>query len=144
MKRTVLVALAFVCAAASAQTQNFSAEDLARRTIERRAVEAVIWGMPAVNYDLMLQEMLTKTPGKVNQMIYWGRPLDWRNQTLTPNPDTLYFMAFLNTKDVGPIVIDVPPAGADGSLNANIVNVWQQPLEDGGCWGSTRARAPSS
>jgi len=26
--------------------------------------------MPAVNYDLMLQEMLTKTAGKVNQMIY--------------------------------------------------------------------------
>jgi len=57
----------------------------------------------------MLQEMLTKTAGKVNQVIYWGRPLDWRNQTLTPNPDTLYLMAFLNTKDMGPIVIDVPP-----------------------------------
>ena len=28
--------------------------------------------------------------GKVNQVIYWGRPLDWQNQTLTPNPDTLY------------------------------------------------------
>jgi len=26
-----------------------SGGDLARRTIERRAVEAVIWGMPAVN-----------------------------------------------------------------------------------------------
>jgi len=48
---------------------------------------------------------------------------------LTPNPDTLYFMAFLNTKDAGPIVIEVPPAGADGSLNANFVNIWQQPLE---------------
>ena len=77
--------------------------------------------MPVVNYDLMLQEMLTKTAGKVNQMIYWGRPLDWRNQTLTPNPDTLYFMAFFNTGDVGPIVIEIPPAGADGALNANIV-----------------------
>ena len=87
------------------------AAELARRAIERRAVEAVIWGMPAVNYDLMLQEMLTKTTGKVNQMIYWGRPLDWKNQTLTPNPDTLYFMSFLNTKDVGPIVIEIPPAG---------------------------------
>jgi hypothetical protein len=118
-----------------ANTQTVSADELARRTIGRRAVEAVIWGMPAVNYDLMLQEMLTKTPGKVNQVIYWGRPLDWRNQTLTPNPDTLYFMAFLNTKDVGPIVIDVPPAGADGSMNANIVNVWQQPLEDAGLLG---------
>ena len=35
--------------------------------MERRAVEAVIWGMPAVNYDLMLQEMLNKTDGKVNR-----------------------------------------------------------------------------
>jgi hypothetical protein len=56
-----------------------------KRTIERRAVEAVKWGMSAVNYDLMLQEMLTKTAGKVNQVISWGRPLDWHNQTLTPN-----------------------------------------------------------
>ena len=31
----------------------------AERTLHRRAVEAVIWGMPAVNYDLMLQQMLT-------------------------------------------------------------------------------------
>ncbi len=124
------------CAAA----QDYSAEDLARRAIERRAVEAVIWGMPAVNYDLMLQEMLTKTAGKVNQVIYWGAPLDWRNQTLTPNPDTLYLMAFLNTKDVGPIVIDVPPASADGSLNANIVNIWQQPLEDAGLLGVDKGK----
>lgn len=46
-----------------------------RAAIERRAVEAVIWGMPAVNYDLMLQEMLTKTDGEVNQVVYWSKPL---------------------------------------------------------------------
>jgi len=132
MKNATLSALVLICAAVSADAQNLSPDELTRRTIERRAVEAVIWGMPAVNYDLMLQEMLTKTPGKVNQVIYWGRPLDSKNQTLTPNPDTLYFMTFLNTKDVGPIVIDVPPAGEDGSLNANIVNIWQEPLEDAG------------
>jgi hypothetical protein len=145
MKRTVLAWLALLCVTArdatwpaSVQAQQLSPEELARRTIERRAVEAVIWGMPAVNYDLMLQEMLTKTAGKVNEVIYWGQPLDWRNQTLTPNPDTLYLMAFLNTKDVGPIVIDVPPAGAEGSLNANIVNVWQMPLEDAGLLGADK------
>jgi hypothetical protein len=71
----------------------------------------------------------------VNQVIYWGKPLDWHNQTLTPNPDTLYLMTFLNTKDVGPIVIEIPPADANGSLNANIVNVWQAPLEDAGLLG---------
>jgi hypothetical protein len=122
------------------RAENFSADELQQRTIERRAVEAVIWGMPAINYDLMLQEMLTKTPGKVNQVIYWGKPLDWHNQTLTPNPDTLYFVTFMNTKDVGPIVIDVPGAGADGSLNANFVNVWQMPLEDAGLLGVDKGK----
>ena len=119
--------------AANGQTEaSFTADQLADKVLYRRAIEAAIWGMPAVNYDLMLQEMLTKTPGKVNEVIFWGKPLDWHNQTLTPNPDTLYFMTFLNTKDVGPIVIDIPPTDADGSLNANIVNVWQRPLEDAG------------
>ena len=32
-----------------------SPSDLAERTVHRRAVEAVIWGMPAVNCDLMFQ-----------------------------------------------------------------------------------------
>lgn len=129
-----LACLALAAAAFASPALAQSPADLARRALERRAVEAVIWGMPAVNYDLMRQEML-KTPGKMNQVIYWGKPLDWKNQTLTPNPDTLYFMTFLDTKDVGPMVIEIPPAGPDGSLNANIVNVWQQPLEDAGLLG---------
>jgi hypothetical protein len=115
--------------------KTLSADDLARRQVARRAIEAVIWGMPAVNTDLMRQEMLTKTPGKVNQVIYWGRPLDWHNQTLTPNPDAIYFMAFFDTKDVGPIVFDIPPGDANSSLNGNIVTVWQTSLEDVGLLG---------
>jgi hypothetical protein len=47
----------------------------------RHAVDAVIWGMPAVNYDLMLQQMLTKTKAEINQFVYWSRPVDWKNQT---------------------------------------------------------------
>ena len=135
MNKPMLFALAWVCAASSAHAQTYSADDLSRRNVERRAVEAVIWGMPAVNTDLMLQEMLTKTSGKMNQVIYWGRPLDWHNQTLTPNPDAIYFMAFFNTKDVGPIVFDIPPGDANGSLNGNIVTVWQTSLEDVGLLG---------
>ena len=113
--------------------------ELAQRTLQRRAVEAVIWGMPAVNYDLMLQEMLGKTTGKVGQVIYWGRPLDSKNQTLTPNPDALYFMTFFNTKD-GPIVLDLPPGDKNGSFNGNIVNVWQMPLEDAGLLGVDKGK----
>ena len=112
MKKLLISAITLVATISQASfAQTPTPEQLAQLAIERRAVEAAIWGMPVVNYDLMLQEMLTKTAGKVNQVIYWGRPLDWHNQTLTPNPDTLYFMAFFNTKDVGPIVIEIPPGG---------------------------------
>nr|WP_246091654.1 DUF1254 domain-containing protein [Rhizobium smilacinae] len=119
--------------------KDFSSSELASRAIERRAVEAVIWGIPAVNYDLMLQEMLSKTDGKVNQIVYWSRPLDWHNQTLTPNPDAIYLMVFTNTKDVGPIVIEVPPADG-GSINGNIVDTWQVPLEDVGPAGADQGK----
>src|SRR5215813_11381785 len=139
MQRTALAAVALICATASAQAQNVSAEELNNRAIYRRAVEAVIWGMPAVNYDLMLQEMLTKTSGKVGQVIYWGRPLDSKNQTLTPNPDALYFMSFFNTKD-GPVVLDLPAGDEKASFNGNIVTVWQMPLEDAGLLGYDKGK----
>jgi hypothetical protein len=121
------------------QVAQHATRQLQDSVVIHRAVEAVIWGMPAVNYDLMLQEMLTKTKGKVGEVIYWGRPLDWRNQTLTPNPDTLYFMVFFSTKD-GPIVLDLPPAHVNGSFNANIVTAWQMPLEDAGLLGVDKGK----
>jgi hypothetical protein len=131
--------LAGIGASSLALAEKYSADELNRRLVERRAVEAAIWGMPAVNYDLMLQEMLTKTDGKVGQVIYWGRPLDSKNQTLTPNPDALYFMTFFNTKD-GPVVLDLPPGDANGSFNANIVTIWQMPLEDAGLLGFDKGK----
>jgi hypothetical protein len=134
-----LLFVVFALGAISSAAHAFSPKELAQRTIERRAVEAVIWGIPAVNYDLMLQEMLTKTKGKVNQIVYWSRPLDWHNQTLTPNPDAIYLMTFTNTKDVGPVVIEVPPAEG-GSINGNIVNAWQMPLEDAGTSGADEGK----
>jgi hypothetical protein len=138
VKKAIVATLAMTLMAASASAQDAS-RDLARRNIERRAVEAVTWGMPAVNYDLMLQEMLTKTDGKVGQAIYWGRPLDWHNQTLTPNPDALYFMMFFDTRN-GPVVLDLPPGNKDGSFNGNIVTVWQMPLEDAGLLGADKGK----
>ena len=109
------------------------------RLIRNRGIEAVIWGMPAVNYDRMLQEMLAKTQARENEIVFWSRPVDWKNQTLTPNPDAIYLMTFVNTKEVGPVVIEIPPADG-GSLNGNIVTLWQMPLEDAGPSGADRGK----
>jgi hypothetical protein len=122
-----------VVAAPSANAQIFSTDDLARRTIERRAVEAVIWGTPVVNFDAMYQAMVrdAKAGEGSNKIVYWSRLFDWKNQTLTPNPDSIYFMAFFNTRDVGPVVIEIPPAD-EGSITGSIDDCWQTAIEDVG------------
>jgi hypothetical protein len=98
--------------------------------VERRAVEAVIWGMSAVNFDLLCQAMI-QAKGAFNQVVYWSRLPDWKNQTLTPNPDTIYLFPFFNTKDVGPMVLEIPPAD-EGSITGSIDDAWQAALEDVG------------
>ncbi|GEO37800.1 hypothetical protein SAE02_19480 [Skermanella aerolata] len=136
MRRCVLATLAFIVLAAPAHAQVSSGEDLDKRQIHRRAVEAVIWGMPAVNYDLMLQAAL-KAGAKENQIVYWSNFLDWKNQTLTPNPTTIYLMPFIDMKDVGPVVVEVPIADG-GSITGTIFDAWQVALEDVGPAGADK------
>jgi hypothetical protein len=105
----------------------------------RRAVAAVIWGMPAVNTDLMFRAMTQAVNGDWNQIVYWSRLLDWKNQTLTPNPDAIYIMAFFNTAQTGPMVLEIPAAG-EGSITGSIMDCWQTPLEDVGPAGADKGR----
>jgi len=107
-----------------------TSQEIAQRTIHRRAVEAVNWGMPAVNFDLMYQAMV-KLGGRENQIVYWSGLPDWKNQTLTPNPDSIYLMPFFSTKDLGPVVLEIPPADL-GSITGSIMDCWQTALEDVG------------
>jgi hypothetical protein len=116
---------------ASTSGSKSSAAELVDRAIQRRAVEAVIWGMPAVNGDLMFQAF-RNIGGDFNQVCYWSGLLDWKNQTLTPNPGVIYLMPFFNTKDAGPIVLEIPAAGDEGSITGNICDFWQCALEDVG------------
>ena len=72
----------------SRRFQSALGETPALAAVARRAVEAAIWGMPVVNYDLMLQEMLTKTTGQVNEVIFWGRCPDCTNNSNTTKKAT--------------------------------------------------------
>jgi hypothetical protein len=93
MRRRMALAVLLVGLAAVATVQaekpSFTPAQLAERALHRRAVEAVIWGMPAVNYERMLQAALANG-AKANQIVYWSRPVNWKNQTLTPNPAAPY------------------------------------------------------
>ena len=130
MKIIASSVLALSCLAAAAQAQSLSGDELERRRVERRAIEAVIWGMPAVNYERMLQAA-TANGAKANQVVYWSRPVNSKNQTLTPNPDTIYLNPFYDTTD-GPVVLEIPSAEGDASLTGSVDDAWQNALEDVG------------
>lgn len=106
--------------------------------IHRRAVEAVIWGIPAVNFDLMLQAAIANG-AQMNQIVYWSRPVNWKDQTLTPNPDTIYFNPFYDTSN-GPMVLEIPAATADSVIVGTIDASWQNALVDVGPEGADKGR----
>jgi hypothetical protein len=116
--------------AEEAEPMTYTPAQLEERTLHRRAIEAAIWGMPAVNYDAMYQALVRDAKGASNQIVYWSRLLDWKNQTLTPNPDAIYLMPFYDTTD-GPVVLEIPPAD-EGSITGSIDDAWQAALADVG------------
>src|SRR6478672_3821167 len=67
-----------------------SSTELAEGTIQRRAVEAVVWGMPLVNTDAMRQAFLRDVGAKYNDICYFSKPAEWRFQVTTPNASTHY------------------------------------------------------
>jgi hypothetical protein len=53
-----------IAQALPAQGTNLTPQDINSRLVHRRAFEAVVWGMPAANYQLMYQEMVDKVKTK--------------------------------------------------------------------------------
>ena len=88
----------------------------------------------------MLQAAINSAKSAPNQIVYWSRLFDWKNQTLTPNPDVIYVMPFFNTKDAGPMVLELPAASDDGSITGTIMDCWQAPLEDVGPAGADKGK----
>jgi hypothetical protein len=127
--KVTLFALALILASQTF-AESFSPEELNHRMIGRRAIETVIWGMPAVNFDRMLQAAI-QNGGAANQVIYWSRPVNSKDQTLTPNPDTIYFNPFYDTTN-GPMVLEIPPADGDLSITGSVDDAWQNALDDVG------------
>jgi len=137
VKRTVIF-VAVIMFVWRVNAADFSAEELNHRAIARRAVEAVIWGMPAVNYERMLQAAIDNG-AKLNQVVYWSRPVNEKNQTLTPNPDTIYLNPFYDTSG-GPVVVEIPPADADHVIVGSFDVAWQNALADVGPAGADQGK----
>ncbi|KRD11234.1 hypothetical protein ASE21_05875 [Flavobacterium sp. Root901] len=115
-------------AADSTQSSAFKPADIEEQIVYNRAVETVIWGIPAVNFELF-NESLSKAKGNFNEIIYWSGLINSKNQTLTPNPDVIYVNPFYDTRE-GPVVLEIPAAEGNSSLTGSVDDGWQTAIED--------------
>ena len=93
-------------AQAPAQAQELSPQE---QMIQRRAVEAAVWGMPIEGTRGLLLGARNDLGGDWNDVIYFSKPMESRHGFLTANNQVPYVIASLNTKD-GPLVVEVPGA----------------------------------
>jgi hypothetical protein len=102
--------------------------------VERRAIEAAVWGMPIVNFEAMRDGMKDDAGVGLNDVAYNSKVQTWRLKTTTNNNTTPYIFIFWNVKD-GPVVIDVPASSKDVALFGTLMDAWQRPLVDVGAKG---------
>src|SRR5271166_5227575 len=132
-----IIGLALFAQSAAAQNPTpLSSQELASRTLYRRAVDAVIWGVPVVSLDMMRQAYLRDGKAEYNDVIWWPKGATWKNQSLATNTIVRYIYFFSNTKKDGPVVFELPPAvpGVAG-FYGTIMDAWQVPLTDVGVAG---------
>jgi hypothetical protein len=89
----------------------------------QRAVQSYIWALPALNMYGM-KEGSEKVFGKgYNVLPIFKERLNAKTLITTPNSDVIYALGYLDLKDDGPMVIEVPP-GLQGILD----DFWQRPI----------------
>jgi len=138
LPKPYVAALAFVAASAAVpQLARAGMTAVDRTLVVQRACQTAIWAMPAVGLYGIEAGTARDLGGKVNDVVYFSRPMTSRHGFLTANDVTPYVVGSLSTAD-GPLVVEVPPAGEKASYFGTFVDAWQTPLEDVGPPGADR------
>lgn len=101
----------------------------------QRASQAYIWGIPAVGLNEWRRAHYGVFGGKNGEMLTY---LDFAEKLgiLTPNYTTPYIATFIDLKESGPFVVEVPP----GLIAGMIMDNWQRVLADLGVVGPDKGK----
>jgi uncharacterized protein (TIGR03000 family) len=105
----------------------FAATDPESQLAHQRAVEAVLWSMPAMS-DVYFRQSLFRDFGmKPGDVLVMSKPLVARHEVLTANNQVNYCgMAYDLTH--GPLVVVIPPSESACAIIGEICDNWQAPI----------------
>jgi hypothetical protein len=108
-------------------------QTLEERVLHHRAIEAVVWAMPLLNFKGYRDGLAAVGVG-YNDVSYNSKVQNWKFQTATPNDTTPYVCFYWTVKD-GPVVVEIPPSADGIGIFGTLMDAWQRPLEDVGAKG---------
>ena len=101
----------------------------------QRAVQAVQWIEPAMQNSLVADAMRKLGVKNLGALLYNERMHPGQDVT-TPNQSVVYLFDYINLKDTGPIVHEVPA----GPINAGFYDMWMRPVYDFGITGPNQGK----
>ncbi len=133
------IVLGFVAACSPTGGDTYGERDLDYELAYQRAVQAVIWGMPAASMISFREAFFRDADGDFGDIFYMGGLGEPRHEALTANSQTPYATVLLNVKDE-PMVLEIPPASSKVALFGSAIDVWQVPVADVGPTGADAGR----
>src|SRR5271154_6090704 len=89
----------------------------------QRGVQIYLWALPALNMYAMKEGSEKVFGAGYNVLPIFKERLNAKTLVTTPNSDVIYAMGYIDLKDDGPLVIEVPP-GPQGILD----DFFQRPI----------------
>jgi hypothetical protein len=108
-----------------------SVPDIQYQLKYQRALEAVVWSIPAVAIYRFRAAAFNDLGVKDTDIIAYAKPATPRLEALTANNQTPYITAFTDLSK-GPAVLVLPAATEKASLYGQIVDAWQVTIGDVG------------
>ena len=125
--------LSLILLMGSPQDAQAEEKTISEKMFESRAVEAVVWAMPLLNFKGFRDGHAAVGVG-YNDVGYHSITQNWKFQTATPNDTTPYINFYWNVKD-GPIVVEIPPSKDGIGVFGTLMDAWQRPIDDVGASG---------
>lgn len=113
--------------------------DLDYQLAYQRGIEAVIWSMSAISIREFQEAAFKDYDITWNDVVLFRKPAAPPQELLTANNQVPYMATFLNLRQ-GPVVVEIPPAGAKALLFGSFVDNWQAPIVDVGPQGEDEGR----
>jgi hypothetical protein len=117
-----------------------SVKDFDYQVKYQRAFEAVLWNIPAIAIYSFRRAAFTDLGARDNDIIAYSAPATPKLEAITANSTTPYIASYTDLRK-GPAVLEVPAAGADGSLYGQVVDAWQFTIADVGPSGLDQGKA---